>query len=116
MGVLGMDCECLAQDVEKLFAVYWNLTSPTSHVPNPWPPAYDAMFNLSQPAQLSLNGTPALAYWSVSQGFLFQSGCDYSTWLSFETNFHFHIIILLLILFAYSPPHLSSVPSTALQT
>ena len=66
MGVLGMNCDCLAQDAEKLFAVYWNLTSPSAHIPNPWPAEYDAMFNLSHPALISLNDTAALSYWSVS--------------------------------------------------
>ena len=66
LGVLAMDCECLARDAEQLFAVYWNLTSPTARIPKPWPSQYNAMFNLSHPALISLNSTPALAYWSVS--------------------------------------------------
>ena len=69
LGVLGMDCECLAQDADQLFAVYWNLSTPDAHIPHPWPPSYDAMFNLSHPADIKINGTPALAYWSVSDPF-----------------------------------------------
>ena len=66
LGVLAMDCECLAQDAEQLFAIYWNLTSSTDHIPHPWPTQYNAMYNLTHPAIISLNDTPALAYWSVS--------------------------------------------------
>ena len=66
MGVLAMDCECLAQDAEQLFAIYWNLTSPTAYIPQPWPTQYNAMYNLTNPAIISLNDTPAMAYWSVS--------------------------------------------------
>ena len=64
---MGLDCQCLAQDAEKLFEVYWYLATPTSHVPHPWPPQYGAMFNLSQPAGISLNNTPATVFWSVSE-------------------------------------------------
>ncbi|CAI8048199.1 5'-3' exonuclease PLD3 [Geodia barretti] len=66
LGVIGTDCQCLAQDAEKLFEIYWYLATPTSHIPRPWPPQYDAMFNLSHPALLSLNDTPASVFWSVS--------------------------------------------------
>ena len=67
LGVLGLDCECLTQDAEQLFAVYWDLATPSPHIPQPWPPRYDAMFNLSHPALLRLNDTPAYVFWSVSE-------------------------------------------------
>jgi phospholipase D3/4 len=66
LGVMGTDCQCLAQDAEKLFEIYWYLATPTSHIPCPWPPQYNAMFNLPHPAFISLNNTPASVFWSVS--------------------------------------------------
>lgn len=63
-----MDCECLAQDAQKLFDVYWYLAGPGASIPSPWPPQFSANFNLTSPASISINGTPALAFWAVSCG------------------------------------------------
>ena len=66
LGLLGMDCPSLAGDAQKLFDVYWYLSSPEAHIPNPWPSQYTADTSLTHPAAISINGTPALAYWAVS--------------------------------------------------
>ena len=66
MGLLGMNCECLAGDAQKLFDVYWYLSSPGAHIPNPWPSQFTADTSLSHPATVSINGTPAVAFWAVS--------------------------------------------------
>lgn len=66
LGLLGMDCPSLAEDAQKLFDVYWYLSTPGAHIPDPWPPQYTADTSLTHPAAISINGTSALAYWAVS--------------------------------------------------
>ena len=65
MGVLGMDCECLARDAYKLFEVYWYLAK-TRKVPDHWNGTYSADYNMYKPADVKINGTDAAAFWAVS--------------------------------------------------
>ena len=66
LGILGTDCECLAQDAERLFAVYWNLSSSSSSsVPSQWGPEYTALYSADSPAHLLVNGTKSDVFWSV---------------------------------------------------
>ena len=65
LGLLAMDCECLAQDAQNLFNVYWYLSAQAS-IPSTWPSQFHTVINLTHPASISINGTPALAYWAVS--------------------------------------------------
>ncbi len=67
LGLLGMDCECLAQDAQKLFNIYWYLSSPGAVIPPTWSADYTAMFNMEDPASISINNTaPVDIYWAVS--------------------------------------------------
>jgi len=66
MGLLGMNCECLARDAQKLFDVYWYLSSPGARIPDPWPSQFTADTSLSHPATISINGTSAVAFWASS--------------------------------------------------
>lgn len=66
-GLLGMDCECLAQDAQRLFDVYWYLSSPGASIPDPWPPQFAAMFNKDSPAKIDIGPNTGLAFWSVSR-------------------------------------------------
>ena len=65
MGVLGMDCECLARDAYKLFEVYWYLAE-THAVPVHWNETFSADYNMNKPAHVKINGTAATAFWAVS--------------------------------------------------
>ena len=67
MGVLGMDCECLAGDAYGLFQVYWYLAK-TRHVPLHWNGTFSAEYNMKYPAEVLINGTDATAFWAVSVG------------------------------------------------
>ena len=54
-----MDCECLAQDFQRLFNVYWYLSTPGNSLPpkGMWPDEYTALYDMSNPAILSINKT-----------------------------------------------------------
>lgn len=66
IGLLGMDCECLAQDAQRLFDVYWYLSSPGATIPDPWPSEFAAMFSMDAPAKINIGANPGTAFWSVS--------------------------------------------------
>ncbi|XP_064402849.1 5'-3' exonuclease PLD3-like isoform X2 [Halichondria panicea] len=67
LGLLGIDCECLAQDAQKLFNIYWYLSSPGAVIPPTWSADYTAMFNMEDPASISINNTaPVDIYWASS--------------------------------------------------
>ncbi len=67
LGLLGMDCECLAQDSQRLFDIYWYLSSPGAVIPSSWPSDYTALYNIEEPASISVNGSaPVDIYWAVS--------------------------------------------------
>ena len=34
IGILALDCPSLAQDISKIFEVYWALGGPDQHVPD----------------------------------------------------------------------------------
>ena len=66
LGILGMNCSCLANDAQKMFEVYWNLSADTTtKVPSEWPSSFRASFSLDSPANLKVNGTPARVYFGV---------------------------------------------------
>ena len=65
MGLVGMDCECLAQDAQRLFEIYWYLSGPGAVVPDNWPSSYTAIFNMENPANININGSATEAYWAV---------------------------------------------------
>eukprot|EP00057_Strongylocentrotus_purpuratus_P027660 XP_011682134.1 PREDICTED: phospholipase D3 isoform X2 [Strongylocentrotus purpuratus] len=61
IGVGIFNCSCLAQDLDKLFEVYWYLGNQTT-VPPKWPEEFATAYNLETPMQLKLNGTNATAF------------------------------------------------------
>ena len=61
-----MNCSCLANDAQKMFEVYWELSAnTTAKVPSEWPSSLAASFSLDNPANLNVNGTPAKVYFGV---------------------------------------------------
>uniref|UniRef100_A0AAG5DSC8 PLD phosphodiesterase domain-containing protein n=1 Tax=Anopheles atroparvus TaxID=41427 RepID=A0AAG5DSC8_ANOAO len=56
LGVLARNCSCLAQDLAKVFDVYWDMGVPDARVPPKWPKEYAASYNLSAPAKVRFNG------------------------------------------------------------
>ena len=69
LGLLGMDCECLAQDFQKLFDVYWYLATPGNTLPSKgkWPDQFTALYNMDKPVTLTVNtSAPSSAFLAVS--------------------------------------------------
>ena len=66
MGIVGYDCTCLAQDLAKIFSVYWYMGKQDATIPKQWPEDYSTHINSQHPLALSVNDTPATAYLSVS--------------------------------------------------
>ena len=69
LGLLGMDCECLALDLQRLFNVYWDLSIPGSSLPpkDKWPIQYSALYNMAKPAHTLVNYTmPTEIFFAVS--------------------------------------------------
>ena len=59
LGLLGVDCEVLAQDFQRLFDIYWYLSTPGTSLPpgGVWPDQYTAQYNMSNPAAISINNS-----------------------------------------------------------
>lgn len=69
LGLFGMNCECLAQDLQKLFDVYWYLSTPGNALPaeGKWPGQFAAQYNMTLPAVVTINESLAsLAFLAVS--------------------------------------------------
>ena len=62
-----MNCSCLANDAQKIFEVYWELSDGNkTTVPSKWPDNLTASFNIDNPAQLKVNGTMTKVFLGVS--------------------------------------------------
>jgi phospholipase D3/4 len=66
MGAVLHNCPCIAQDVLKLFEVYWLLAQPDAEIPDPWPSKYRTTHNMDNPFHLMVNDTPSEVFFSVS--------------------------------------------------
>ncbi|XP_061089890.1 5'-3' exonuclease PLD3 [Conger conger] len=65
VGVSVGNCSCLAQDVSRVFGVYWYMgSSEGSSLPPYWPASYSALSSSEHPLNLNLNGVPARVYLS----------------------------------------------------
>ncbi|EDS44913.1 phospholipase D3 [Culex quinquefasciatus] len=45
LGVLAVNCSCLATDIAKIFDVYWDMGVPNAQLPDQWPAAYSTKYN-----------------------------------------------------------------------
>ena len=58
LGLTGMNCACLAEDLSKLFSVYWYLgASGNTSIPDQWPASFATMFNQTNPLSVSYNSS-----------------------------------------------------------
>ncbi|XP_066494730.1 5'-3' exonuclease PLD3 [Tiliqua scincoides] len=64
LGVAVYNCSCLAQDLGKMFEVYWALGLPNATIPSPWPERFSTTYNKERPLELTLNGSKAGVYLS----------------------------------------------------
>ncbi|XP_054289745.1 5'-3' exonuclease PLD3-like [Macrosteles quadrilineatus] len=56
MGIYISDCPCIADDVGKLFDVYWMMGADGAQVPAKWPKSLSTVYNKDSPMNLSSNG------------------------------------------------------------
>lgn len=63
--MLVYNCSCLALDLHKVFSLYWGLQY-KDFIPSFWSKRLFAVSNRDTPLNLTINGTKALAYVSVS--------------------------------------------------
>ncbi|XP_077865553.1 5'-3' exonuclease PLD3-like [Saccoglossus kowalevskii] len=66
LGVIVYNCSCLAQDIGKIFEIYWYMSSPDAILPFEWSVQYDTRYNAVTPLELKLNNTNAKALLSSS--------------------------------------------------
>ncbi|KAL4238595.1 phospholipase D [Mactra antiquata] len=66
MGTIVKQCDCLAQDIGKIFDAYWYLATPTSTFPVTWPSQYNTMYNEQNPMVVNFNGTNYYTFISSS--------------------------------------------------
>ncbi|XP_064599965.1 5'-3' exonuclease PLD3-like [Liolophura sinensis] len=65
LGGVVQNCSCMAEDMGKIFDVYWYLGA-SSKVPADWPASYSTQINSTHPAEITYNGQPASTYLSSS--------------------------------------------------
>ncbi|KAA0713331.1 Inactive phospholipase D5 [Triplophysa tibetana] len=65
LGVIVYDCSCLAMDLHRIFALYWQLQY-RDYIPSIWSKRVTAVFSKDEPLELKLNNTDAYAYVSTS--------------------------------------------------
>lgn len=64
--MLGINCPCLAEDISKIFTIYWELSKPKAAVPDKWPSYLATTWNMVNPLTLELNNSAAEVYIAVS--------------------------------------------------
>ncbi|MFH4977180.1 hypothetical protein AB6A40_003889 [Gnathostoma spinigerum] len=56
LGYVFYNCSCLANDLSKVFKIYWKLGEEKAKIPPKWPLYLKTPFNFSHPLKLNLNG------------------------------------------------------------
>jgi len=79
VGAAVYDCPCLAEDMSKIFQVYWDMGEDNATIPPQWPSEYETQFNHIDPMRLSLNATPSLAYIAVTSTHNYKSCLNVNT-------------------------------------
>lgn len=57
MGVMVYNCTKLAQDMQKIFEVYWKMSQVNTSLPAKWPRSLETSFNSEHPMNVDFNGT-----------------------------------------------------------
>ncbi|KAJ8979443.1 hypothetical protein NQ317_006757 [Molorchus minor] len=66
MGIVIQNCSCLAEDIQKIFEVYWALGEDNAKVPPTWPVSYTTKFNFNTPLDLLYDNETFKTYFSSS--------------------------------------------------
>ena len=64
LGVLLTDCPCLADDMSKLFDIYWAVAD-KPYIPEKWPDRYATEISMKTPLDVTLNQTQSHVFISV---------------------------------------------------
>lgn len=59
LGVLIENCSCLAQDVSKVFNVYWQMGAEDARIPNKWPDSLSTKINAEHPLKVNYSADHA---------------------------------------------------------
>lgn len=67
LGVLIENCSCLAQDISKVFSVYWQMGADDARIPSKWPESLSTKINANTPIKVNYSSDHAAnVYISVS--------------------------------------------------
>uniref|UniRef100_A0A0N4ZDN9 PLD phosphodiesterase domain-containing protein n=1 Tax=Parastrongyloides trichosuri TaxID=131310 RepID=A0A0N4ZDN9_PARTI len=66
LGVAAFNCPCLANDIQKIFDVYWAMGIPNAKLPSVWDDKYVYNSNPQNPTEVRLNNENSLVYFSSS--------------------------------------------------
>ncbi|CAD5230842.1 unnamed protein product [Bursaphelenchus xylophilus] len=56
LGVLIRNCSCIANDLQKIFTIYWRIAEGGSKIPGRWPLNLRTQFNHHHPLEINMNG------------------------------------------------------------
>lgn len=67
LGVLIENCSCLAEDIDKIFQVYWQMGAEGAQIPSKWPDNLSTKINAITPLKVNYSAEHAAnVYFSVS--------------------------------------------------
>ncbi|KAK7068336.1 catalytic activity protein [Halocaridina rubra] len=66
VGILISNCSCLAEDMSKIFEVYWQLGKEGAEIPVIWPSYLQTSFNIENQMPVALSGSLVHTYLSSS--------------------------------------------------
>lgn len=55
LGVMALNCSCLATDIAKIFDVYWDMGVPGAEIPAQWPSSYATKYNANNTISVQFN-------------------------------------------------------------
>lgn len=85
LGVVLMNCSCLANDVSKIFKIYWDLGKNKSEIPSSWPDEYSTKFNSVTPVRINF-----------TENFVFNTYFSVSFFFDFSLNLKLLIYFIIL--------------------
>ncbi|XP_067136558.1 5'-3' exonuclease PLD3-like isoform X2 [Centruroides vittatus] len=74
IGVIIYNCSCLAEDLQKIFQLYWTLAGPDVKIPSDWPSSLETTINKEVPLSVNINDTFTQIYFSNSPNILCPKG------------------------------------------
>nr|XP_018917049.1 PREDICTED: phospholipase D3-like [Bemisia tabaci] len=107
LGIAVRNCPCFAEDLRKIFEVYWTLGEENAVVPPEWPRSLATIYNKDTPYQFNLNGDLYPAYLSSSPPIFCPEGRTWDVEAVIDVirgaKRHIYIAVMdYLPLFAYS--------------